>query len=172
MNKLVAALSFALISLNVLAQQSVSKADALENKPNTVVQKEYLKITTFKNVAIVVEYITDLTSNQKLSALDLEFSTSGENAETVSTMLDPDEVDGLLAFLQNIQDNITKAAAPKNYTEYTYLTKSGMEAGCYFDKTWKTYIRIDKDDSKTNVELEKDDLVGFVSFVRQAKSKF
>lgn len=172
MNKLIAALSFALISVNVLAQDKACKADIMEGKPNVVIQKEYLKITTFKNIAIVVEYVTDVTNNQKLSALDLEFSTTGENSETISTMLDPDEVDGLLAFLQNVQDNIAKAAAPKNYTEYTYVSKSGMEAGCYFDKVWKTYIRIDKDDSKTNVELEKDDLVSFISFVRQAKSKF
>jgi len=174
MNKLIAVVSFAVISISALAQEkTASKVDALENKPNTVIQKEFNKITVFKEVAISVEYVTDLTSNQKLSALDLEMSTKGDNAETVSTMLDPDEVDGLLAFLQNVQDNIAKAAAPKNPMEYTYLSKSGMEAGCYWgEKAWKTYIRIDKDDSKTNVELEKDDLVNFISFVKQAKGKF
>jgi len=173
MKKVLAIAAFALISMNVLAQdKKACKADVMESKPGVVIQKEYFRITTFRGLAIAVEYITDLTSNQKLSALDFEFTTGGDNSETVSTLLDPDEVDALLAFFQNMQDNISKSAAPKNYTEYSYITKSGLQAGCYWNNGWKTYLKVDNENSKTDVELGKDDMPVFISFIRQAKTKF
>ena len=167
MKKSLITLSIVFTCFNIFAQ---CKADALAEKRGAVVQKEYVNISKMDRLTIVVEYVTDLNSNQKLSAVDFEYDIP-DNGGSVSTLIDADELDALISFLQNLQDNITKAAAPKNYTEYTYKSLSGFEAGCDWEKGWKTYIKIDTDDSKTNVDLSKDDMTAFISFLKQAKAK-
>jgi hypothetical protein len=175
MKKGIIVLSLICSAMQMLGQDKKGcKADALAEKPGVVIQREYVNISKLKNLSIVVEYVTDLSNNQKLSAVDMEYdiTASGEEkGSSVSTLLDPDEADGLIAFIQNLQDNIIKAAAPKNYTEYSYQTLSGFEAGCYWNNAWKIYIKIDVSDDKTTMELDKDDLTAFVSFIKQAKAK-
>src|SRR5581483_1911922 len=175
MKKSILILAIVSIATNLFAQdKKACKADILAEKTGTVIEKEYQDISKMNHLTIVVENVTDLTRNQKLSGLDFEY-TLQDNTGSVSTILDPDEVDGLIAFMQNLQDNISKAAGPKNYTEYTYQTLSGFEAGCYWDKEdkkWKTYIKVDASDSKTNMELNKDDFAVFMSNLKQAKAKF
>jgi hypothetical protein len=138
------------IAVSAFAQeQNGSKGDEMISTPDQVMQREYVNISIVNHVSIVVEYITNVSNSQKVSALDLEFKTTGDNSETVTTLLDPDETDALVAFLQSIPDKISKATPPKNYTEYSFYAKSNFEAGCYWeDKKWKAYIKIDREDSK------------------------
>jgi len=172
MKRTIALFSAVFMAATTFAQDKKEcKADMLADTPGAVIQKEYVNITVMDHLTIVVEFVTNTANNQKLSALDMEYKTGGDDGTTSNTLLDADEVDALLAFMQNIQDNISKTTAPKNYTEYTFLSKSGFEAGCYWDKKWKTYFKVDSEDSKTDMELDNEDMTKMMSFIRQAKSK-
>jgi hypothetical protein len=170
--------AFSLLSLLAMStygqDKRSSNADLLIDKPGVVLQREYQNISKVKNVSIIVEYITDMSvaaSAKRISALDLEYTTMGDNSQTVSVLIDQDEVQGLISFLENIHDNIIKSAAPKNYTEFSLMTRSGLEAGCYWENTWKPYVKLDSENSKTDVELSSDDLIAFISFIKQAYTK-
>lgn len=162
-----------LLGLPCFAQQTNEcNADMLANNPGSVIQKEYENISRIRNLSILTVHITDITHNKKLSALDLEYAYNGENAATFAVLLDPIEVDSLLSFLQNLQKNMVNAGAPKNYTEYSFISKSGMQAGCYWSgKEWKIYVKINVKENKSDVEFNNDEFTAFISFLKQARAK-
>ena len=171
MKKNIFILFFAFACPVTFAQVSYSNADMLSTAPGVVIQKVYINIGKIRNLSILTEHITDLTHGKKLSALDLEYAYNGANSATFAVLLDPGEVDSLVAFLQNLQQNISKAGAPAYYTEYSFITKSGFEAGCYWDNAWKIYVKINYKNGNSDFELNKDEFMAFISFVKQARTK-
>jgi hypothetical protein len=152
------------------AQKSMSKAEAMVNTPDQAMQREFVTIGTLNHVNIIVEHIANTSTKEKIVALDLEYKMP-EEGPTFSVLLDADEMDALIAFIKSAKDEIPKSSLPKNYMEYSFISKSGFEAGCYWDKEWKAYLKIDKDDSKTDVELSRSDLNDLLSALKDAKDK-
>jgi hypothetical protein len=159
-------------SLVYSQEKRMCNADALINKPDVIIQKDYISVGKVAGVTISVETITDNTNKQKLTALDLEFSTY-ENGSTTSrsVLLDPDETDALMTFLQTMQDDVVKLSKPTNDTEFSFVSKSGFEAGCYWNSGWGIYIKADTYSTHANVELSKEDFGALQSFLKQAKAK-
>ena len=154
---------------------TMCKADMLANKPDVVVQKDFTNISKVEGISISVEQIMSsngVSSVEKLSALDLEYTFIGTGGSTVvSVLLDPDETDAVISFIQNLSDNIFKTPAPPGDREYSFLSKSGFEIGCYWNKGWNTYVKLDTHNTHTNVELNRESLMVFQSFLKQARTK-
>lgn len=170
MRKVTAFIFCTVLTLSAFAQDA-SNADKLVRRTDVVVKKEYENIGQIRDLSIIAEHITDVTEHKKLSGLDLEYAYNGSNAATYAVLLDPVEVDSLLAFLQNVQNNISKTEPPKNYTEYSFISKSGFQAGCFWDKTWKVYVKISIKENNSNIGFSSDELVQFISFLKQARAK-
>lgn len=172
MKKISLYISLFIFSSALFAQEGrMSKAEALTTKADAVIQKEYANVGKVDNISLAVETITDLTNNQKLTALDMECGVDEDGAtSTKSVLLDPDEVDALISFFQNLTDSYVKQA-PAGDKEYVFTSRSGFEAGAYWDKSWKTYIRVNSDNGHTNRELNKDDTMELLAFLKQAKSR-
>ena len=118
-------------------------------------------------------YWKDLKTNEKLNALRFEYEYSGSYSTTTKiAVLDVDEVSALQTSIKFITDKIFPTAA-QNYTEVAFKSRGGFEAGCYSkEDSWKTYLQLDKYDSKSDVFLGKDDFPILSGLLETVQSKF
>jgi len=165
-----------LLTTNVTFSQTkeleLSNAEKFSTKSGLLIQKEYLEIGSIKGVNIKVVHFTDLINNKKRSALKFEYESIGKYASTTKTaILDPDEIDVLIRSITIIQNKIFPKSA-LNYTEVSFKSRGGFEAGCFLSKdSWSTYLKLEKHDKDSYVFLEKEDFPTLLKQLEVAKSK-
>jgi hypothetical protein len=168
---LLALLTTSVIAFSQTTPQELSNADKFSAKAGTLIQKEFVEIGMVGKAKIKVIYYTDLISNETVSAVRFEYevaSTYGSDTKIAS--LDGDEIDGLIKSIKLIQEKVF-ASTPTNYTEVTYKSRGGFEAGCYWSKNdWVTYLKLEKFDGKSYVFLKKEDFATMLSLLEKAKS--
>ena len=175
MKKVIITLSIGFICLFANAQtkeKDLSNAEVFSAKSGTLMQKEFVDIGTLKKCEIKVIYFTDLISNTKQSALKFEYEVaSSYSTDTKAAILDPDEIDGLMKSIKLMQEKVIPTT-PTNYTEVSYRSRGGFEAGCFTSKgTWSTYLKLEKYDSKSYVWLTIEDLATLYTYLEQSKAK-
>lgn len=170
-------LLFTLITLTVFGQapkteKNTSNAEKFSERSGTLIQQEFIDIGLIKKCKVKVVRLNDLISTQKSSALRFEQDVASTySSDTKIAVLDSDEIDGLIKSLKIIQDNIYPNT-PANYTEVSFRSRSGFEAGCYYGKNgWSLYMKLERFDSKSYVFLEKNDLPTLLDLLAQAKAK-
>jgi hypothetical protein len=151
------------------AQKKSSMASKLESKPDAFIQKDFTTIGKVAGVSISVEGITDLGTKTKMNALEMEYSGT-DNSTSASVVLDPGEADTLMNFIDFVTNTVFMSGTPPDDREFSYISRSGFEAGCYWSKGWNVYIRVDYKDKRTNVEFNREDVMAFKSLLKQAKS--
>lgn len=145
-------------------EQELSNAEKFSSKAGSLIQKEYITVGRVKDVRLSIINYTDLITNAKQSALKFEYDTK-------SALLDADEVIGLIKSIKIIQEKIFPSTVTY-YTEVSFKSRSGFDAGCYHNKgVWSTYLRLEKYDKDSLVFLEKDDFTLLLSLLEQAKTK-
>ena len=154
------------------AKKGQSKADEFSSKAGRLVKKEYTDIDNFKSCAFKIETITDLVTNEKISALRIEKEVSGTYTTTTKiAMLDVDEIDGFLKSLKIIKDLLS--TLPSVYTEIIFTCRGGFESGAYYDvekAKWSIYLKLEEFDSDSYVFMKSDDLDLLITVVEKAKS--
>lgn len=152
--------------------KEVSNAEKFSDKSGTLIQKEFLDVGDLKKCKIQLAKFEDLISNQKTSAVRFEYDyVSSYSSDTKLALLDADEIDGLIKSLKLIQEKIIPVSAT-NYTEVSYRSRSGFEAGCFSKKdSWNIYLKLERFDSKSYIFLDKDDLPKLLNLLETAKSK-
>jgi len=175
MKKVIITLSIGFICLFANAQtkeKDLSNAEVFSAKSGTLMQKEFVEIGTLKKCEIKVIYFTDLISNTKQSALKFEYDVaSSYSTDTKAAILDPDEIDGLMKSIKLMQEKVIPTT-PTNYTEVSYRSRGGFEAGCFTSKgTWSTYLKLEKFDGKSYVWLTVEDLATLYTYLEQSKAK-
>lgn len=153
-------------------EQETSNAEKFSERSGSLIQKEFIDIGDIKKCELKVLHYTDLNSNQKTSALKFEYEyKSSYSSDTKAAVLDADEIDGLVKSIKIIQDKIFPST-PANYTEVSFRSRSGFEAGCYSKKdSWSAYMKLEKFDSNSYVFMDKEDLSKLLTLLEQAKSK-
>lgn len=175
-----AILTLALIgaSLTTFAQQGkvkeqeTSNAEKFSERSGSLIKKEFIDIGELKKCELKVIHYSDLMTNQKTSALKFEYEyKSSYSSDTKAAVLDADEIDGLIKSIKIIQEKIFPLT-PENYSEVSFRSRSGFEAGCFSKKdSWSTYMKLEKFDSNSYVFMDKDDLAKLLTLLEQAKSK-
>lgn len=152
-------------------EKELSNAEKFSSKSGTLIEKEFLDVGTLKKAEIKVIHYTDLISNESVSALRFEYEVAGSySSDTKIASLDADEIDGLIKSIKMMQENVFKSS-PTNYTEVTYKSRGGFEAGCYWSKgDWATYLKLEKYDGKSYVFLKKDDFPELLTLLEKAKT--
>lgn len=152
--------------------KEVSNAEKFTDKSGTLIQKEFSDVGDLKKCKIQIAKFEDLISNQKTSAVRFEYDyVSSYSSDTKLALLDADEIDGLIKSLKLIQEKVLPVSAT-NYTEVSYRSRSGFEAGCFSKKeSWNIYLKLERFDSKSYVFLDKDDLPKLLALLETAKSK-
>ena len=153
-------------------EQELSNAEKFSAKAGALIQKEFVEIGSVKDAKILVIYYTDLISNTKQSALKFEYESIGKySSDTKVAVLDADEVDGLIKSIKIIQEKIFPSIAT-NYTEVSFKSRGGFEAGCFWSKgSWSTYLKLEKYDKDSYVFLGKEDFTTLLGLLEQAKTK-
>lgn len=153
-------------------EQELSNAEKFSAKSGVLIQKEFVEIGSVKSVKIIVVYYTDLITNAKQSAIKFEYEAVGKyTIDTKSAVLDADEVDGLIKAIKIIQEKIFPSTAT-NYTEVSFKSRGGFDAGCYWSKgAWSTYLKLEKYDKNSYVFLGQDDFPLLLGLLEQAKIK-
>lgn len=161
-----------LVSFGQTKDQELSNAEKFSAKAGSLIQKEFLDIGTVKGAKIMVVQYTDLITATKQSALKFEYESVGKyTSDTKAAVLDADEIDGLIKSIKIIQEKIFPSTAT-NYTEVSFKSRGGFEAGCYWSKeSWSTYIKLEKYDKDSYVFLNKDDFPALLALLEQAKAK-
>jgi hypothetical protein len=161
-----------LVSNAQTKEKELSNAEKFSAKAGALIKKEFIEIGTVKSAKIFVIYYTDLITNTKQTAIKFEYDSVGKyTSDTKIAVLDSDEVDGLIKSIKLIQDNIFNSTAA-NYTEVTYKSRGGFEAGCFWSKgTWSTYLKLEKYDKDSYVFLVKEDFSTLLLTLEQAKAK-
>jgi len=168
-----ACLSASLFSQNESAKsQETSNAEKFSARAGTLLQKEFLSVGQVKGITIQVIHYTDLINTQKQSAIKLEYEYAGKyTSDTKSAVLDADEVDGLIKSITLMQEKIFPIT-PVNYTEVSFKSRGGCEAGCFWSKdAWSTYLKLERYDNDSYVFLKKDDFPVLLSLLQQAKTR-
>lgn len=166
---------FLLVAFASLAQtkeNELSNAEKFSIKSGALIQKEFLVIGTIKGAKISIIYYKDLITSTKQSALKFEYESVGKySSDTKAGVLDADEVDALINSIKIIQEKIFPSTAT-NYTEVSFKSRGGFEAGCYWGKgSWETYLKLEKYDKDSYVFLSKDDFPALLMLLQEAKTK-
>ncbi len=157
----------------ILAQtkeQELSNAEKFSAKAGALIKKEFVEVGSVKDAKILVVYFTDLITNTTQSALKFEYEHVGKySTSTKAAVLDADEVDGLIKSIKIIQEKIFPSTST-NYTEVSFKSRAGFDAGCYWSKgTWSTYLKLEKYDKDSYVFLGKNDFPALLNLLEQAK---
>jgi len=152
-------------------EKELSNAEKFSSKSGTLIEKEFIDVGTLKKAEIKVIHYTDLISNESVSALRFEYEVAGSySSDTKIASLDADEIDGLIKSIKMMQEKVF-TSTPTNYTEVTYKSRGGFEAGCYWSKgDWSTYLKLEKYDGKSYVFLKKDDFPELLTLLEKAKT--
>lgn len=162
-----------LIALNVNAQDNKtasSNAEKFSSKEGTLIKKEFEDVGSLKGCKIQIVTYTDMILGVSQSAVRFEYEVaSSYSSDTKIAVIDADELEGLLKSIKIMMDSVVNTF-PQIYTEVSFKSRGGFEAGCFYSKEkWSTYLKLEKYDSKSYVWLSKDDLVALNSILNKAK---
>lgn len=168
-------ISFLMFSLSYgqtdTKEKEISNAEKFSSKAGTLIQKEFIDVGTINKTVVQVIHYTDLISNETVSSVRFEYEVvSSYSTDTKIASLDADEIDGLIKSIRMMQEKVF-TMTPTNYTEVTYRSRGGFEAGCYWSKgDWATYLKLEKYDEKSYVFLKKDDFPALLALLEKAKT--
>lgn len=153
-------------------EKELSNAEKFSIKSGVLIQKDFINIGNLKSAVFKVVHYSDLMNNTKTSALKIEYETASKYSTDIKVaVLDADEMVGLIASIKLIQEKIFPSS-PTNYTEVSFKSRGGFEAGCYWSKdNWNTYLKLEKYDKDSYVFLDKEDFAPLLALLEQAKLK-
>lgn len=152
-------------------ETELSNAERFSAKDGTLIQKVFIEVGTIKGAEFKIIHYTDLVTGETLSSLRIEYETGGTYSDTKIAALDSDEIEGLLKSLDIMQSKVF-ATIPLNYTEVSYRSRGGFEAGCFWSKgDWSTYLKLEKFDGKSYVFLKKEDFPELQALIRKVKEE-
>ncbi|WP_299444094.1 hypothetical protein [uncultured Aquimarina sp.] len=163
-----------IISQDQKKESKQSNAEIFSSKSGTLIEKQYIEIGSIKSTKLKIAKFTDMISGESAKALRFTKTVvSSYSNDTKIASLDIDEVDGLIKSLEIIQESVLNTI-PDNYTEITFKSRGGFEAGCYYSKRknkWIVYYQIEKYGSDSIVRMEEKGLADLLELLKLAKTK-
>ena len=175
MKKIVLALLAILLSTITIAQDqkinsNKSNAEIFSSKSGTLIEKTFQDIGKYNKIKLQVEKFTDMISGTSIKALRIE-ELGGFNTAIRNASLDVDEVDGLIKSIRIINNEVLDVI-PKNYTEVTFYSRSGLKAGCFlYRNKWNIYIQLNKHDLQSTIRLKRSGILQLLELLENAKSQ-
>ncbi len=150
--------------------KELSNAETFTSRSGSLIQKEFAPVGDVKKCKVELMKITDLNTKEILKAVRFEYDYRSQySTDTKTALLDGDELDGLIVSLKLIQQKI-KEVPPTNYTEVTYRSRSGFQAGCFVSRgKWAMFLKLERFDSNSSVYLDQSDIDFLVLIMEDAK---
>lgn len=171
-------LLFAIISCSLAAdaqdavQAPPTNAGKFASRTGVLVEKEYTVIGILRKTELSVVNYRDLVSDEKISAIEISADLILDEVTTTKiAVIDADELDGFIKALKTLNSTVLPSRR-ENYTEVTYRSRGGFEAGCIFTNgEWNAYMMLEKKDGASVVFIERNDFVTLLLFLEDAKKK-
>lgn len=158
-------------SQNKTQEKELSNAEKFSQMSGTLIQKEFITIGKVRDIEVQVIFYTDVINNVKRSGLRFEFilmKSYGDDSKVA--ILDPDEVDGLIKSVKIMLDRFLSSTCD-NYTEISFYSRGGFEAGCYGDNNkWRTFLKLEKYDSDSYKFLNTQDFEQLLDILEKSKT--
>jgi hypothetical protein len=155
-------------------EKQTTQAEQFSATAGTLIEKQFVDIGKVKGISVQVMKLKDLNSGTSKTALRFEYEyKSSYTSDTKIATLDLDEIDGLIKSMNNLKTTVFTSTRDV-YTEVTFRSRTGFEAGAYYnvDKAkWVAYIKLEKFDSNSQVFFNTEDFASILTFVEQAKTK-
>ena len=155
-------------------EKTTTQAEQFSAQAGTLIEKQIVDIGTVKGISVQVMKLKDINSGTSKTALRFEFEYKDSyTSRTKIATLDLDEIEGLLKSMNNLITNVFTSTRDV-YTEVTFRSRTGFEAGTYYDidkKKWTAYVQLEKYDNDSEVFLTTDDFAIMLKLVEQAKTK-
>lgn len=155
-------------------EKQTTAAEQFSATAGTLIEKQFVDIGKVKGVSVQIMKIKDLNTGVSKTALRFEYDyKSSYTSDTKVATLDLDEIDGLLKSMTNLKTTVFSSTRDV-YTEVTFRSRTGFEAGAYYDvdkAKWVAYVKLEKFDGNSEVFLNTDDFTSMLSLVEQAKAK-
>ena len=165
---------FPIVSFSQTNDKGLTQAEQLTSQAGQLIETQFIEVGKLRELEIKVLKFIDLQSNQSYTALRFELKLkSAYSNDTKIASLDLDEIDDLVQAIKNFQTNVfpTKREV---YTEVSYRSKTGFEAGAYYNLTkgnWTSYIQLDKYGRDSLMFLSIDDFQTLLNYILKAKEK-
>jgi hypothetical protein len=151
---------------------SISPSEAFEQRKGTILEKRFDEVGKVGFLNIQIEYMYDLTTSDKMQCIrfDIQLAngTSGPSA-----LLDSNEVNGILRFLNYINMDITNRPPVDPNTEVSYTDAYNLQIGCFWQKAngWVVYLRTDAENPATETDIMHLDVPALSKTLILAKSE-
>ncbi|WP_025742389.1 hypothetical protein [Aquimarina pacifica] len=148
-----------IVSQSQKIESNQSNAEIFSAKSGTLIEKQFIDIGKSNKINLQIIKYTDMISGDSISALLIENTSKNQYYAGMKAILDSDEIDGLIKSIKIINEEVLNII-PKNYTEVTYKSRSDLKAGCFwYNKKWSLYMQLDKRDFKTNIKLNREEML-------------
>jgi hypothetical protein len=154
--------------------KEISPAQSFSDRKGTVIEKRYDEVGKVGFVTVQIAYITDLTNSDKMECIDLDFqpppNTTGQQ---VSGLLDTNQINGLLTFVNYITSKVTTHPPVDPNTEISFTDKYDFQIGCFWKKGagWILFLQMDSQKPSTETDIYQADIAGFVKIMNLAKTE-
>lgn len=154
--------------------KSQSQTEEFSSQTGSLFQKEFVDVGRVKGLKIQIQRTTDLLSKRSVNGIRFEYDyVTSYGSDTKISVIDKDEIVALETSLLMIKSTIMPSAMP-NYTEVTFTSRSGLQAGCFNQAgtaDWTPYVKVEKLDSKSYVLLKAEDLDQLIALIQAAKTQ-
>lgn len=147
-----------------------SKLEEFSAQSGRLFEKKFISIGRFRNIHIQALTITDLSTNERTSGI--RFDRQGKT-ELMTAFIDDDEVEALIKSLNYIKSTVINSAAPVDFTEYQFISRSGFQVGCFSDenRVWVGYLVLPNYDKEGVVRFDSLLIKELLLLTEQAKAK-
>lgn len=151
---------------------TVSPAENFANRKGTTLEKRFDEVGKISSLNIQLEYISDLSNSDKIQCIRFDVQMPN-NATGPSALLDTNEVNELLHFLNYISTNVINRPPVDPNTEISFADKYNLQIGCYWQKNngWTLFIRTDGADPATETDIAQIDIPQLIKTLTLAKSE-
>ena len=156
----------------ITKEKELSKTEEFSGQSGTLIQKTFVDIGKIKEVKIQIVILNNLINQESISGIRFSKThKSSYSSDEKVAFLDPDEIDGLIKSINILKYKIFNSN-PNNYSEVSFKSRGGVDAGCYYSKgKWETYLKLEKYDSDSYAFLNQNDFSTLLSILVKAQSK-
>jgi hypothetical protein len=154
------------------AQVVFSPSEVFAARKGTILEKRFDEVGKIGFLNIQIEYITDLTTNDKLQCIRFDIQVPNTTAGP-SALLDSDEVNEVISFVKYISTNVITRPPVDPNTEISFTSKYDIQVGCFWQGNtgWTLFLRTDSKNPATETDILQGDINGLLKTLRLATAQ-
>ncbi|HTB32194.1 MAG TPA: hypothetical protein VK808_09220 [Bacteroidia bacterium] len=151
---------------------SMSPSETFAARKGAILEKRFDEVGKVGYLNVQIEYITDLTTNDKLQCIRFDIQLTNNTAGP-SALLDTNEVNEIISFMKYISANIINRPPVDPNTEISFTSKYNIQVGCFWQSNsgWTLFIRTDSQNPATETDILQSDVNALLKTFRLAKAE-